>query len=84
MAAQTTLGDSRRSELPRRDDRVAEGARLESVCTGNRTVGSNPTLSAKTKASGPPHRAAPDPNLRGPSPVHCGSVNPARPGREQR
>ena len=30
----------------RRDDRVAEGARLESVCAGNRTVGSNPTLSA--------------------------------------
>jgi hypothetical protein len=25
---------------------VAEGARLESVCAGNRTVGSNPTLSA--------------------------------------
>jgi hypothetical protein len=25
---------------------VAELARLESVCTGNRTVGSNPTLSA--------------------------------------
>ena len=30
----------------RRDDRVVEGARLESVCMGNRTVGSNPTLSA--------------------------------------
>jgi hypothetical protein len=30
----------------RRDGRVAEGARLESVCAGNRTVGSNPTLSA--------------------------------------
>ena len=25
---------------------MAEGARLESVCAGNRTVGSNPTLSA--------------------------------------
>ena len=25
---------------------MVEGARLESVCTGNRTVGSNPTLSA--------------------------------------
>ncbi len=26
---------------------MVEGARLESVCTGNRTVGSNPTLSAQ-------------------------------------
>src|ERR1700749_4508002 len=32
--------------LPRRDGRVAEGARLESVYTGNRIVGSNPTPSA--------------------------------------
>src|SRR5947207_5625609 len=31
---------------PRRDGRVAEGARLESVYTGNRIVGSNPTPSA--------------------------------------
>jgi hypothetical protein len=30
----------------RRDAGVVELARLESVCTGNRTVGSNPTLSA--------------------------------------
>lgn len=29
-----------------RDDRAVEGARLESVCTGNRTEGSNPSLSA--------------------------------------
>ena len=29
-----------------RDGRVAEGARLESVYTSNRIVGSNPTLSA--------------------------------------
>ena len=28
-----------------RDVRVVEGARLESVCGGNSTVGSNPTLS---------------------------------------
>jgi hypothetical protein len=34
-----------------RDGRVAEGARLESVYTGNRIVGSNPTLSA-SKQSG--------------------------------
>jgi putative endonuclease len=31
----------------RRDAGVVELARLESVCTGNRTVGSNPTLSAQ-------------------------------------
>ncbi len=30
----------------RRDDRVVEGAALEKQCTGNCTVGSNPTLSA--------------------------------------
>ena len=30
----------------RRDVRVVEGARLESVCRGNSTEGSNPTLSA--------------------------------------
>ncbi len=34
-------------KLERRGDRVAEGARLEIVCRGNSTVGSNPTLSAK-------------------------------------
>ena len=34
--------------LARRDVRVVEGARLESVCRGNSTVGSNPTLSART------------------------------------
>ena len=32
--------------LERRDVRVVEGARLESVCRGSSTVGSNPTLSA--------------------------------------
>ena len=30
----------------RRDGRVVEGARLESVCRGNSTEGSNPSLSA--------------------------------------
>ena len=34
----------------RRDGRVAEGARLESVYTGNRIVGSNPTPSATDNA----------------------------------
>jgi hypothetical protein len=33
-----------------RDGREAEGARLESVCRGNSTVGSNPTLSANYKS----------------------------------
>ena len=45
-----------RSSLRRRGGRVAEGARLESVYTGNRIVGSNPTPSAnvvgKTLSSG--------------------------------
>jgi hypothetical protein len=34
--------------MRRRDGRVAEGARLESVFRGNSNVGSNPTLSAIT------------------------------------
>ncbi len=33
---------------PRRGARVVEWDGLENRCTGNRTVGSNPTLSAKT------------------------------------
>ena len=36
----------RGTEVPWRGGRVAEGARLESVFTGNRNVGSNPTPSA--------------------------------------
>ena len=36
----------RKSLNRRRDGRVAEGARLESVFRGNSNVGSNPTLSA--------------------------------------
>ena len=36
----------------RRDVRVVEGARLESVCRGNSTVGSNPTLSANSAVGG--------------------------------
>ena len=36
--------------LERRDVRVVEGARLESVCRGNSTVGSNPTLSARLRS----------------------------------
>ena len=34
--------------LKRRDVRVVEGARLESVCRGNSTEGSNPSLSANS------------------------------------
>ena len=41
---------------PRRDGRVAEGARLESVYTGNRIVGSNPTLSAKQSSQAVSYR----------------------------
>src|SRR3990167_4354796 len=37
----------------RRDVRVVEGARLESVCRGNSTVGSNPTLSASLTQRSP-------------------------------
>ena len=37
----------RYNHTARRGVRVAEGARLESVCAGNRTEGSNPSLSAK-------------------------------------
>jgi hypothetical protein len=42
-----TLFEATRNSLilKRRDVRVVEGARLESVCRGNSTVGSNPTLS---------------------------------------
>ncbi len=38
-----------------RGDRVAEGARLESVCTLTRTEGSNPSLSAIPGQSAPPY-----------------------------
>ena len=40
---------------------MADGARLEGVCTGNRTVGSNPTLSAsrsrRVRDADPPRSA---------------------------
>ena len=38
--------NARRKAVVRRGVRVAEGARLESVCRGNSTEGSNPSLSA--------------------------------------
>ena len=38
----------------RRGGRVAEGARLERVYTGNRIEGSNPSLSATSKSSSEP------------------------------
>ena len=41
------------SPFERRDVRVVEGARLESVCTRNRTKGSNPFLSANLARSIP-------------------------------
>ena len=43
--------DSRMYATLRRDGRVAEGARLESVFRGNSNVGSNPTLSAISKSN---------------------------------
>src|SRR5690242_7623018 len=42
----TVPDHSQVTDSKRRDVRVVEGARLESVCRGNSTVGSNPTLSA--------------------------------------
>ena len=39
--------------LKRRDVRVVEGARLESVCRGNSTEGSNPSLSANSESLKP-------------------------------
>jgi hypothetical protein len=42
---------ARYSAAQRRGGRAVEGARLESVCTGNRTEGSNPSLSASASAS---------------------------------
>src|SRR5262249_37779625 len=45
-------------EAVRRGGRVAEGARLESVFTGNRNVGSNPTPSAIFSFSGVRHHPA--------------------------
>ena len=45
--------EPRRRTLARRDVRVVEGARLESVCRGNSTVGSNPTLSASLRSREP-------------------------------
>ena len=41
--------EQRSERVERRDVRVVEGARLESVCRGNSTVGSNPTLSASLR-----------------------------------
>ena len=46
------FGSALDSHPPRRGVRVVEGAALEKRCAGNRTVGSNPTLSATS-----PHRS---------------------------
>ena len=43
-----TARPERAERVEGRDVRVVEGARLESVCRGNSTVGSNPTLSASS------------------------------------
>ena len=44
---QAGYGKFKRLAPLRRDGRVVEGARLESVFRGNSNVGSNPTLSAR-------------------------------------
>ena len=47
LLARTNYVRFKEADRPfRRDGRVAEGARLESVFRGNSNVGSNPTLSA--------------------------------------
>ena len=56
--------------LARRDVRVVEGARLESVCRGNSTVGSNPTLRHPRRRRGWPERLAFRPNPRSQSTRH--------------
>src|SRR4029078_2695801 len=43
----------------RRGGRVAEGARLESVFTGNRNAGSNPAPSARIAADSNPRETVP-------------------------
>src|SRR2546422_7478128 len=70
------------TRFPRRGVRVAEGARLESVCGGNLTVGSNPTLSAILP---PPESAIPEGSMmRSRTAVHlsiiliCAGAPPAR------
>ena len=81
---------------PRSDDslwrgvRTVEGARLERVYTGNRIVGSNPTLSATLEESWDVPGCN-DWNVRYKREVREAEwtpgrrdVNPARPGREQR
>ena len=56
----------------------AEGACLESMCTGNSTVGSNPILSAISLAR---LLCAVE---HGPGPAQHGLTNSARSGRKQR
>ena len=48
------------TRMVRRDGRVAEGARLESVFRGNSNVGSNPTLSARNNQGPSPRERAQD------------------------
>jgi hypothetical protein len=62
--------------LLRRGAGVAELAALEMLCTGNCTVGSNPTLSATL--FGLPIL------IRLRKPCNREAANPARPGTEQR
>src|SRR5215208_2612888 len=71
LASQATAPSGRR----RRGGRVAEGARLESVYTGNRIEGSNPSPSATTYLSEPaPDYRAVQPN----SPALSGALRHAK------
>jgi len=61
------------SPLERRDVRVVEGARLESVCRGNSTEGSNPSLSASLRLTCATRTAT-----AGLRPLHCADSQTVR------
>ncbi len=62
-SADSQMVNSNSPPAIRRDGRVAEGARLESVFRGNSNVGSNPTLSATPLRRAAARFAGPDPYL---------------------
>src|SRR6266540_7278104 len=67
LETRSTFGGSRAGS--RRGGRVAEGAALEMPCTGNCTVGSNPTPSAIKFCTSRRLRRAPAPEGRAVSPT---------------
>ena len=56
FASPNLPGVTGRRKAMRRGGRVVEGARLESVFTGNRNAGSNPALSAISELAACSHR----------------------------